>query len=746
MDLLTISGPGDFTFLTPALACTTALSLALAGFCFLRYRRLEITRREIQSTIDNLGEGFYRSSMDGKQLSANPALVHLNGYQTEAELLESVNDIAREWYVEPNRRNAFKRLLLERGRITNFVSEIYRHKTRERIWVSENARLVCNPENGEPLYYEGTVREITDQFRHAELRNRLEKLAENLPGGLFQIMRCDNGRYTAPYLSKSFMKLMGLPPSYETRSPSSYLKFVHAEDLAGYLAAFQESARSGSQVNHQFRLRRPDGKLVWLHMTATPEKRPGNEIIWHGHINDITRAKLEEIDRSRPSMEDPVTGLATCKVMLERLSSVIRSCDMRNEHAALLFLDLDNFKTLNDLYGHETGDELLRLVADRLRKHVEDTDVVSRFAGDEFVLISSHLGQDEAEAEDGATAFASTILEAFKTPFVLGESEHFVTPSVGIALIPPGMPAPDRILRRADSAMYKAKENGGNSFAISRLQDETEKRVFAEIRQDLPQAIARDEFELVLQPQYDAHGKITGAEAFPRWNHPVHGVLLPQDFMPEATRSGLSGRIFGWIMTRAASILAEWSSRPELCHLQLAVNASPAQLADPAFRDVVGNCMPDAGVDPAYLTIELAEHALHRTPDNLATQMEEFRQLGVRFCLDGFGGGASSLHHLVMLPFDEIKLDSTALATTELRTGSRNSVENIIEMSRALGFETIASRISTPAQAENLARRGCRRFQGYVFCPPVSRHVFEAKAVAGRPGATEPRIAVGGDA
>ena len=741
---MTISGPGDLTLLNQALACTTVLSVALAGFCFLRYRKLENSSREIQSTINNLGEGFYRSTLDGRQLSANPALVHLNGYESEAELLASVNDIAKEWYVDPNRRNTFKRMLFERGKVTNFVSEVYRHKSRERIWISENARLVCNPENGEPLYYEGTVREITDQFRHAELRNRLEKLAENLPGGLFQVLRCADGKYTAPYLSRSFMKLMGLPPSYESRSPSSFLKFIHSEDLGAYLATFQDSAKSFSQINHQFRLRRADGKKTWMHMTATPEKLPGNEIIWHGHINDITREKLEELDRTRVSMEDTVTGLATRRVMLERLSSVIRACDMHDEHAALFFLDLDNFKALNDQYGHETGDELLRLVAGKLRKLVQDTDMVTRFAGDEFVLIFDHLGKDARVAENAASAIASTIMEVFRDSFALGEDEHFTAPSIGVALIAPGMPGADSILRRADRAMYRVKENGGNSFVICKEDEEKEERSFAELKKDLPLAVERNQFELVLQPQYNALGEITGAEVFPRWNHPVHGVLLPEEFMPEATRSGLSGQIHRWILTRTASILVDWHARPETDHLQLSVNASPAYLADPAVREVITDFMPDAGIDLSHLTLELPEHALHRTSDNLAVQMEEMRQLGVRFCLDGFGSGASSLHHLVMLPFDEIKLDSTSIATTEQRTGSRNSVENIIEISKALDLETIASKIATAAQAENLARRGCRRFQGYLFSPPVSRHVFEAKALASPLRESLPRDAANG--
>ena len=706
------------------LAGTTILSAATAAFLFHSREKLRKDAEAGLALVEHLDEGFYRSSIEGKMLTANPALVRLNGYRSEQELLSSVRDIAHEWYVDPNRRAEFKKLLFEKGNIRGFVSEIYRHKTRERIWITENARLVCDVITGEPLYYEGTVLEITDEVRVAALQDRLNKLANNLPGGLFQLVMHEDGKYSVPYVSESFLRLFDLVPGETGGNPNRFLKRINPDDIDEYLRVLQESARTLEPLNHQFRIIGSEMETRWIHMTATPETHEETGIIWHGHVNDITERKEADLRTEKLAYFDSLTALPKRSVLEEKLAATIAACNRRVDYAALLFLDLDGFKSLNDQQGHDVGDELLRQVAGRLKKLIRISDMVSRFGGDEFVILIDNLGTSPEIAAEKAQAFAEKIRSAFEAAFELSSGQYVSSTSIGLAIIDPSLPGAEEILRRADTAMYQAKKNGRNTYVLFEPDDRSANEL-EQLYADIGGAATRGEFVLFLQGQVDTSGRIVGAEAFLRWNHPRRGLLAPNEFVSIAERNGTISEINDWVIAEAIDILTEWSSNPAFAGIGIAINVGPQHFISPSFATNIESRLFCSGIDRSLLTLEIAESALMRNPALIAKKMNEIKNSGIRFSLDDFGTGAASLSNLNQLPLDEIKIDGAFVSSIESEARNRSLIEGMLGVAKALGLETVAEHVGSASQETYLKKHGCARFQGFFYHPPVHRAAFE---------------------
>lgn len=703
---------------------TAIVSSALSGYLFWSREKIRKDAENGAAFLQHLDEGFYRSTLDGKMLRANPALVRLNGYRTEQELLSSVQDIAAEWYVDPGRRSEFQALLFRNGEVRKFVSEIYRHKTRERIWVSENARLVCDQVTGEPLYYEGTVMDISDEVRVAALQDRLTKLASNLPGGLFQLVMHPDGSYSVPYVSDAFVRLFDLEPDEPIGNPNRLLKRIHPDDLDGYLEALQDSSRTLEPINHQFRVLDANREIRWLHLTATPEPHEETGVIWHGHVNDITERKQQDLRVEQLAYYDSLTGLPKRSVMDDKLIATISACNRRGDYAALLFLDLDGFKSLNDQQGHDVGDQLLKQVANRLRKLMRVSDMVSRFAGDEFVVLIDNLGETMEAARDKAKVFAGKVRSAFEAAFDLESGQHFTSASIGIALIDPNLPTPEEIIRRADTAMYQAKKNGRNTFFFFEPDDRRASEIEMMYR-DIGGAAARGEFVLFLQSQVDSGGRIVGSEAFVRWNHPTRGLLAPSEFVSIAERNGAINEINDWVIGEAIDILAEWKRDPLLNTIGIAINVGPQHFLSPKFSTDLETRLFVAGIDRSLLTLEISESSIMRNPAQIGRKMLEMKDSGIRFSLDDFGTGAASLSNLNQLPLDEIKIDGAFVSSLESEARNRSMIEGMLGVAKAMGLETVAEHVGSEPQEKYLRQHGCTRFQGFFYHPPVHRAAFE---------------------
>ncbi len=707
-------------------ALTLLSTVGLAGGV-LHYRSLYRDKLQEQSEsaalIDNLSEGIYRSAPDGRQISANAALVKLNGYRSEDEMLAAVKDIGIEWYVDPGRRAEFQALLKEHGRVDDFVSEIYRHKTRERIWITESARLVTHKRTGRPLFYEGSVRDISETVVRLNLEQRFQKLTSELPGALFQIEVPDGAPPRAVYLSRGVTRLTGYAHAKHVADPTFFDSLIVDDDRDDYLKSLTAAARTLTHWETEFRIRSKDGEERWLRISASPQ-RAGNALVWYGYLSDVSSRKRQEMEIAELAYMDPLTKLPNRRMFLKRM---MEETGVRGEdagHGVLLFIDLDNFKTLNDTHGHDVGDAYLVQVAERLRQCAGEKDTVARIGGDEFVVL---LGEPQAEhmhATRDAIAIGNRILAALQMQFTLDEVVHLGSASIGVVVFARQERRVDDILKRADLAMYQAKVAGRNGLALfdpAAMQREAERfRMLGELRA----AIAAKRMTLHLQPQMDDNRRIYGAEALVRWDHPTRGLIMPDEFMPLADQFGLSGELATLVLEKGFAVLAEWQSHPATSGLRLALNVGARSFADKSFVSVVKSLIDRFKVDATMLTLELTESIMARDHTHIAAQMSEIKRLGVRLSLDDFGTGYSSIALLKRLPIDEIKIDGSFVHDIETGDGNRALVKTILAMARMLGLKAVAEHVENIRQETFLRAFGCDYFQGYIYAPAMTATVF----------------------
>ncbi|MBT9441087.1 MAG: bifunctional diguanylate cyclase/phosphodiesterase, partial [Acidovorax sp.] len=387
-------------------------------------------------------------------------------------------------------------------------------------------------------------------------------------------------------------------------------------------------------------------------------------------------------------------------------------------HGALLFLDLDNFKGINDTMGHEWGDRLLVQVGGRIGACVRATDTVARLGGDEFVVVLQGLHAEVDVAAAEAEAVAQKVLAALNEPYVVQNSEVHSTPSIGIALFR-GVQLPvQELLQRADLAMYQAKAQGRNTLCFFDPAMQAAASARSALEGDMRQGILRNEFLLHYQPVVDEAGKVLGAEALVRWNHPQRGMVPPGDFIPLAEQTGLILALGRQVLTMACRQLALWATAPHTADWTVAVNVSAQEFRQPGFADEVLSVLRDCGADPAHLKLELTESLLLHDVEDSILKMQALRTLGVGFSLDDFGTGYSSLSYLKRLPLDQLKIDQSFVRDVLTDPNDATIACTIITLAHSLGLDVVAEGVETEGQRAFLLRNGCQQFQGYLFGRP----------------------------
>ena len=703
---------------------------ALLALWIVRYRNLYLAARQQQANtdemIDNLSEGIYRSAPDGRQMKANAALVRLNGYDSEAEMLAGVRDIAREWYVQPQRRAEFTELLETQGRVVDFVSEIYRHKTRERIWVTESARLVRDKATGRALYYEGSVREITETMKRLKLEEKFSKLMREVPGALFQCTVTPGEPGIVEYLSPGFERLSGIPANAQIVNWRAFLDRVPEADRALYSRYFGYTGEAPLPFDLEHRYTCPLGHEKWIRVSATPEIK-GRSVVWHGYMSDVTLRKNNQLAAERLAYFDTLTGLPNRRAFLDRMAEAVERCRKTDGRGALLFIDLDNFKSLNDTQGHDVGDKYLKQVAQRLGAAIGEAGTVARIGGDEFVIVIEAIGGDSEAAAAHAVSVGHGITAAMRRNFEIDAIRHHASASIGIVVFDGLSATPEEILKHADLAMYEAKSAGRDGLSLynpASTDREAERyRLLADLRDTLMRG--GDELELHYQPQIGRDGKVTAAEALIRWNHPRRGTIFPDSFIPLAEQFGLIGEISNFVLAEAVKRLAQWSADPRLQRLGLAVNLSVKCFQNDDMPPFLAALLAQHRVDGSRLTIEVTEHAMARDQEQIAGRLDRLKQLGVRLSLDDFGTGYSSLTYLKRLPFDEVKIDGSFVADIETAENDRVLVKTILAMAQTLGLNAVAEHVETPAQEAFLREHGCECFQGWLYSKALPARAFD---------------------
>ncbi|OWL89170.1 EAL domain-containing protein [Halopseudomonas aestusnigri] len=471
--------------------------------------------------------------------------------------------------------------------------------------------------------------------------------------------------------------------------------------------------------------RRKSGEAFpeWLTISAVHDAK-GRLTNYVASLTDISERKDAEEKIQHLAFYDPLTNLPNRRLMRQRLEQALVVCRREQHYAALIFLDLDDFKNVNDLYGHQIGDGMLCQVAERLRHALRERDTVARFGGDEFVVLLEGLEVNATEAATQVEHIGRKLLQTLREPYLIKDQVFSSSASLGIVLFNDEQHTADELMQYADLSMYSAKAAGKDmlSFYDPQMQAVVSMRI--ELEEDIRRGLAQEEFVLYLQPQADASGNVEGAEALVRWQHPARGLLAPGVFIDIAERSGLIEPLDLAILRQGCELLARWAQQPHTAALTLAINISARFLYRDDFVCQVRDILQHTGASALQLKLEITESLLLTDVDKAVSRMQLLRDMGVRFAIDDFGTGYSSMAYLQRLPLDQLKIDQSFVRGLPDDKGNVAIVRAILSMAEGLELEVIAEGVEHPAQQDILRLHGCRHFQGYLFGKPMSVDAF----------------------
>jgi diguanylate cyclase (GGDEF)-like protein/PAS domain S-box-containing protein len=472
--------------------------------------------------------------------------------------------------------------------------------------------------------------------------------------------------------------------------------------------------------------RRKNGEVYPEYLTIKAVK-DANGIVTNyvGTFIDITINKAASDKIMNLAFYDPLTTLPNRRLLLDRLGHAMNTSVRSNKYGALLFLDLDHFKTINDTLGHDAGDLLLQQVATRLKACLREGDTVARLGGDEFVVLAEGLSEQGIEAATQTRDVAKKIIFALNRPYQLGEHKHHSTPSIGAAVFLGHGLTTDELLKQADIAMYQAKNEGRNTLRF--FDPAIQEAIYnhADIENELRKAIEHHQFQLYYQIQLDHKSQPFGAEALIRWLHPERGQIPPLNFIPLAEETGLILPIGQWVLDTACAQLKVWQQNPLTRDLVLAVNVSAVQFRQDDFVDQVLAIIAGHDINPTGLKLELTESILADNISDIISKMQELSKIGISFSLDDFGTGYSSLQYLKKLPINQLKIDKSFVRDLITDASDRAIVHTIITMAHSLDIDVIAEGVETKEQRQFLLNKGCKNFQGYLFSKPMPIGEFD---------------------
>ena len=587
------------------------------------------------------------------------------------------------------------------------------HRDGSIRWLSEHGQII-HGDDGEPEFLEGFMFDVTSRVEavqeDAETEQTLESLIDNVPGVVFRCAAV--APYESLFVSDAVEAITGYPSDAFGHELEFYDLMAPDQHAPTQAAFHRQIARRDSYVV-DYQIQHRDGALRWIEERGKASYAPDGSIQWFdGVMMDLTVRKALEEKLAHDAAHDPLTGLPNRTLLVDHLEKTLARAERLGTHTAVLFVDLDRFKLVNDAMGHTAGDELLVHFTRRLNSVLRDSDLAGRTGGDEFVIVCTDLDRPE-EAE----AIAGRVADVLRDPFTVQGRTVFVTASIGIALAEAGALAGD-VLRSADAAAYRAKDRGRNRYEVFDDALRAATTAALEIETDLHRALERHQLFLRYQPVVElTTGRLLGAEALIRWQHPTRGLLTPDQFLPAAEASGLVVAIGREMLDLAAGALA---AVPEEALPSINVNISPRELAQRDLVDRIHEVLGSKGVDPRRLCIEITENAVLDELDAAIEALDAIRDLGVRLAIDDFGTGYSSLSYLRRLPVDTVKIDRTF--TTELNTDHNDVtiVAGIIGLARGLGLQVVAEGVETERQAEILVELGCAQAQGFLYSPPVA--------------------------
>ena len=686
-------------------------------------RALEEVRRELReqtevfNTMESLARtGHWRRIEDPGEtvLLWSPGLCNIAGFEQQ-EWVDPERAISG---ILPEDRHVFEKAR-DRGQGLD-VEYRWRRPDGDVRWMRSRVRRTL-PRDGTQVVM-GVVQDVTDEHRAAEqLREQLlfiQRIASRIPGFIYEYRLHADGTTSVQYISDAVRDFMGVEPGEVTSDHGVLVLRVLPQDLPRVQRSAINSVRKLVPWQCEYRVRMPDGSIRWHMTNAIPHREADGSVVSHGFTMDITDRKRAEQEIERLAFYDALTGLPNRRLLLDRLQRSIAACQRTRNLGALLFIDLDNFKDLNDTLGHDMGDQLLSQVAARLVASVREADTVARFGGDEFVVMLDNLSSELPEAAAQAETVAEKLLASLNQPFELDGGQHYSTPSIGITLFGDERLSVDELLKRADLAMYQAKAAGRNTQRFFDPDMQAAVNARSNLEADLRQGLARGELLVHYQPVVDHQARLLGAEALVRWRHPQRGMISPAEFIPLAEQTGLILPLGQFVLQTACEQLQRWSQHPSTAHLSISVNVSARQFRHSGFVAEVLQALQTHQADPKKLKLELTESLLLGEIEDTIERMEQLKAEGVGFALDDFGTGYSSLSYLKRLPLDQVKIDQGFVRDVLTDPNDAAIVRTILALAHSLDLQVVAEGVETAGQLTFLRLHGCEAFQGYLFGRP----------------------------
>lgn len=725
---------------------------------------LKQAEQKYRSIFENAVEGIFQSSIDGKYLTVNPMLARLYGYDSVEQLTDSLTDIQHQLYVDPNRRTEFIRLLQEQDVVRGFESEVYQ-RDGNKIWILENARAIRDAE-GQLLGCEGTVEDITDRKRAEAALHRRDSLLQGVADATHYLLTnsdCEQAIAqaiaalgTAAHVDRVYIFENHPHPQTGEIAMSTRFEWTRPEIppilhqsrwqnlpyVSSGLGRWYRTLASGQSIPGIVRLLpQAEQKLLSqekiLSMLMVPifveEKFWGyiglddchSEREWSKNEESILMAIAASIgvvlqrrwteDMIRyQAFHDLLTGLPNRILFGDRLLQALTQAQLHQSMIAVMFLDLDRFKTINDTLGHAVGDQLLQSSAQRLISCIRESDIVARWGGDEFTLLLPQV----TCAEDAAQ-IAQRILEVMQPAFNLEGYELHVTSSIGIALSPQDGTDAQSLLKNADAALYRAKDQGRNNYQFYNAAISSEVSELLILDNSLHHALERQEFVIYYQPQINVHtGQVTQMEALLRWQHPDLGIIPPQKFISLAEENGLIIPIGEWVLQMACAQCKAWQAM-NFPPVRIAVNLSVRQFQQPQLIEKIMQVLQTTELNPALLELEITETAAMQNIDFSIGILHELRARGMHISMDDFGTGYSSLSYLKKFPLDTLKIDRSFIQDLTDNPEDVAIITAIITLGQGLKLSVVAEGVETENQMNCLRSLHCQEMQGYWFSPPL---------------------------
>ena len=621
-------------------------------------------------------------------------------------------------------RNSWKQLSaavnksLMKGEAYECDAEVIRPDGAHR-WITARGKGAFDA-NGTVISLNGTIQDITER-KQAEINLQIAAVAFESQDSVM----ITDASLNILRVNKAFTEIFGYTAEEAVGRTAKLLR-SSKQDNAFYDEIWKQINTTGFWKGEILN-RHKSGKLLYNLLSISAVK--GNDgLVTHyvgSHI-DITERKADADKVLHIAFHDLLTQLPNRQLFNNHLKQAIESSANSSKISALLMIDLDNFKTLNDTLGHDIGDLLLQQVAERLTLSVRPSDMVARLGGDEFVVLLESISDNVLEAAALAEMVGNAVLLSLHQPYQLAMHHYQSSSSIGVTMFEGNQLTISELMKQADISMYAAKKSGRNAlrFFDPHMQEAFNSR--AELEIELRKALENKQFQLYYQIQVDDHGNPLGAEALIRWIHPERGMISPLEFIPLAEETGLILPIGQWVLDTACAQLEKWNKNVLAKNLILSVNVSATQFCQADFVQQIHTILSRHEIEPNHLKLELTESLLLENVENIVVSMITLESSGVQFSLDDFGTGYSSLQYLKMLPLNELKIDQSFVRDIETDINDRSIVRTIIAMANSLGFDVIAEGVETEAQKNLLINKGCHHFQGYLFGRPVPIEQFDA--------------------